>query len=114
MCQLLHTVADRPSGNAAAERQMRVISFAIRCFIGKNPQNWDKYIPLIASAIRSSLNRHTNYTPNYLMFAGNFYIPADTVCPDNHTKKMYVEDYANELRDKMSEAHTIARDTLKQ
>ena len=72
MCKLLHihkarTTAYRPSANGQAERMNRTLSAAIRRFIDTKQTNWDDYISLIASAIRSSVNRHTGFTPNKMM-----------------------------------------------
>ena len=106
-------VAQRPSGNGQVERYMRNLSAAIRCFVGKNPTDWDLYVPLIASALRSSVNRHTGFTANYLMFGREISFPSDLMVPDNKVKVQYPIDFVNDLRTKIEIAHEAARNTLK-
>ena len=118
VCRMLrirksHTVPMRSSGNGQVERIMRQINAAIRCFVGKNPTDWDIYIPLISSALRASVNRHTGYTANYLMFAREINCPADIMVPDTKAKIQFPVDYVIDLRKKMEMCHEIARHTLK-
>jgi hypothetical protein len=68
MCELLHihksrTTPYRPSANGQVERCNRTLMATVRCFIGKNQRSWDKNIPQLAGALRSSVNRSTGYTP---------------------------------------------------
>ena len=39
-------------------------------------KRWDKYLGLIAGAMRSAVNRHTRYTPNKLMMGREVNNPA--------------------------------------
>jgi transposase InsO family protein len=61
------TTPYRPSANGQVERCNRTLMAAVQCFIGKNQRSWDKYLPQLAGALRSSVNRSTGYTPNMMM-----------------------------------------------
>ena len=72
MCDILQiqksrTTPYRPSANGQAERYNRTLMDAVRCFIGKNQNQYDIYLPQLAGAIRSSVSRSTGYTANTLM-----------------------------------------------
>ena len=49
---------------------------AVRCFVDNQVKRWDKYLDLIAGAMRSAVNRHTGYTPNKLMLGREVNNPA--------------------------------------
>ena len=118
MCKLLHikksrTSGYRPSANGQAESKNRVLMSAIRCFVDKNHKDWDIYVPLVASALRSAVNRHTGYTPNELMLGRQLNTPADLVFPDNHISEISPDQYIVQLRKNMELAHNVAREYLK-
>ena len=118
MCKMLRvrksrTTAYRPSANGQAEIKNRVLMAAIRCFVAKNQRDWDKYVPLVASALRSAVNRHTGYTPNELMLGRQLSTPADIVFPDDRLHESSPDQYIVALRKNMELAHNVARDYLK-
>lgn len=39
----------------------------IRCFIENKDRQWDKYLPLLAMALRATIHKQTGFTPNRLM-----------------------------------------------
>ena len=118
MCKLLNirksrTSGYRPSANGQAEIKNRVLMSAIRCFVSKNQRDWDIFVPLIASALRSAVNRHTGYTPNELMLGRQLNTPADLVFPDSRFNIASPNQYIVALRKNMELAHNLARDYLK-
>ena len=85
MCELLrirkdHTTPYRPSANGQAERMNSTIMAAVRSYI-RQYNEWDEQLPLIASALRSSVNRHTGFTANRLMLGREIRIPAEIMFP---------------------------------
>ena len=118
VCKLLQIRKSRTSGyrasaNGQAERQMRVLGAAIRCFVSKNKKDWDKFVPLIASAMRSAVNRHTGFSANKLMLGRELFLPADIAVPDERMHPTSPEQYVVLLRKNLELAHSIARDVLK-
>ena len=82
MCELLHIHKSRttpysPSANGQVERCNRTLMVAVRCFIGKNQRSWDQYLPQLAGALKSSVNRSTGYTPNMMMLGREIGLPAE-------------------------------------
>jgi hypothetical protein len=86
MCELLHvhrsrTAPCRPSANGQVHSFLGLFesfpSYPVGPFnsclqlpyvlVGKNQRSWDKYLPQLARALRSSVNRSTGYTPNMMM-----------------------------------------------
>ena len=120
MCELLHihksrTTPYRPSANGQVERCNRTLMAAVRCFIGKNQRSWDKYLPQLAGALRSSVNRSTGYTPNMMMLGREIGLPAELMfgSPGN-TGQPEGDQYVGELQTAIEGAHRVARETLKQ
>ena len=119
--ELLHmhkarTPLYRCSANGQVECYNRTLIASVRCFVGKNQKSWDVFLPQLAGAIRSSVNRSTGYTPNRLMLGREVNQPADLVfqvlktdtsdCPDPN---QYVSELADAL---MITAHQMARGNL--
>ena len=82
--------------------------------IGKKENQWDIYLPQLAGAVRSSVNRHTGYTPNKLMLGREVNTPADIMFPSrNSGPDEGTDKYVKDLVQNMKEAHETARRTLK-
>ena len=120
ICDLLHihkarTTPYRPSANGQVERFNRTIMAAVRCFIGKQPNQWDKYLQQISGAIRSSVNRSTGFTPNRLMLGREVNLPSDLMFPGlkKIEKESSIPEYVSELENNIKMAHETARTTLK-
>ena len=118
VCKLLQihksrTTAYRPSANGQVERVNRTLMASIRCYINKNPDNWDEKLSLITSALRSSVNRNTGFTPNRLMLGREINIPADILLPQPDGQVMGTYEYVKKLQESLHSAHEIARTTLK-
>ena len=118
MCKLLkikkkRTTAYRPSANGQAERTNRTLMNAIRCFVDKQQNDWDVYLPQIAAALRSAVNRNTGFTPNRLMLGREVSTPAELMYPGKPLDPSTVEEFIVNLENKMLEAHDTARKTLK-
>lgn len=87
---------------------------AVRCFVHKSQNNWDEQLPQLASAIRSSENIHTGFTPNKLMLGREVNVPTDLVFrPPEPAKVVDHEDYVTRLQESIRTAHEVARDVLK-
>ena len=80
LCELLQitktrTTGYRPCSNGQIERMNRTVLQMIRCLRDKNIHDWDLYLPHISSAIRSTVNRISGFTPNKLMLGREVYKP---------------------------------------
>jgi hypothetical protein len=72
---------------------------AVRCFIGKNQRSWDQYLPQLAGALRSFVNRSTGYTPNVMMLGREIGLPTELMfgSPGN-TRLPEGDQYVEELQ----------------
>ncbi len=120
ICGLLHihksrTTPYRPSANGQVERFNRTLMDAVRCFVGKHQKSWDIFVPQIAGALRSSVNRSTGFTPNRLMLGREVVAPADLVypCQLGEISGGCSEGYVHDLECSLKLAHETARQTLK-
>ena len=122
VCELLkihkaRTTAYHPSSNGQVERHNRVLMDAVRCFVSDHQRDWDVLLPQIAAALRSSVNRSTGFTPNRLMLGREVTMPAQLVFGLDKSSLVGaggdVEGYLSVLETTMSEAHEVARNTLK-
>ncbi|VDI71161.1 COMPASS component SPP1 [Mytilus galloprovincialis] len=119
ICEILQmhkarTTPYRPSSNGQAERCNRTLMDAVRCFVSKQQDNWDEHLAQLAGAVRSSVNRSTGFTPNMLMLGREVNQPVDLLysVPGAKTDESQ-DEYVMRLRDAITSAHEIARNTLK-
>ena len=75
---------------------------------------WDKFLPQIAGAMRSTVNRSTGFTPNMLMLGREINQPADLMfpLPPKPRCRDSVDEYCTDLTQAIETAHEIARSTL--
>ena len=118
MCRLLHIKKSRttpyhPSTNGQVERQNRTLVSMMRCFVDDHQQNWDELLPLLCSAMRSSVHRSTGYTPNFLMLGREVYLPMDLVFPLPRGKDLGISGYIEELQRGLEKSHELVRTRLR-
>ncbi len=108
------TTAYRPSANGQVERFNRTLMNAVRCFVSSQNE-WDKFLPQLAGALRSCVNRQTGFTRNMLMLGRETNQPMDLLFPDPGQKTEYesMEGYVKSLQETTVMAHEVARKTLK-
>ncbi|KAK3105395.1 hypothetical protein FSP39_024200 [Pinctada imbricata] len=118
-CEILgihktRTTSFRPSANGQVERFNRTLMDAVRCFASRTPTKWDEYLPQLASALRSAVNRSTGYTPNMLMLGREVNMPVDLLFPGpENTDSENYEQYVSELVNHIQSTHEIAREKLR-
>ena len=82
VCDLLKIVKTRTtpyrlSANDQVERMNRTILQILRCFIQGQQEDWDIPLATLGMAIRSTVNRQTGFTPNFLMLGREVLQPID-------------------------------------
>ena len=119
ICRLLEisktrTTPYRPQANGQVERFNRTIMQILRCFMQEYHGDWDVYLPLVAGAIRSSVNRSTGFTPNYLMLVREVMRPLDLMLPKMMGDVCSREaNFVTKYQTAFQRAHEIARQNLK-
>ena len=107
------TTAYRPSANGQAERCNRSMLTALRHYINKNHDDWDIWVPLVASAIRATVNKQTGYTPNRLMLGRETWGPVDLCFPGLPSDPVQHSEFVTQLQQELKTCHELARDTLR-
>lgn len=86
---------------------------SVRCFVDQSQTDWDKYMPQLASAIRSSVNRMTGMTPNQMMLGRDICLPTDLVFrPPKEDKTEDEHVFVTELKETIRKTHEFARKKL--
>jgi transposase InsO family protein len=108
------TTPYRPSANGQVERFNRTLMNAVRCYVSTKNE-WDQFLPLLAGAMRSCVNRQTGFTANMLMLGRETHQPMDLLFPDPEQKAKHdgVEEYVQALKENTIQTHEIARQNLK-
>ena len=75
------TTPYRPSSNGQVERFNRTLMNVVRCFIDGQQDRWEVYLPQIAGAMRSAVNRSTGKSANMMMLGRETNIPATLMFP---------------------------------
>ncbi|XP_033096409.1 uncharacterized protein LOC117100726 [Anneissia japonica] len=87
---------------------------AVRCFVGKKQKDRDKFLPQITSAIRATVSRSTNCTPNMMMLGREVTTPPDLMFgSDLRGASSDQVSYPIRLTANMRLAHHTARTHLK-
>lgn len=119
LCQRLQihktrTTAYHPQGDGMVERLNRTIEEMLSKVIGKNQRDWEKLLPMVMWAYRSSVHETTGESPAMMMFGRELDLPIDLLYgkppkddrkPDNE----WIED----LLERMWRVHCSARDKMK-
>ena len=107
------TTPYRPSSNGQVERMNRIILQSIRCYLGGHIRKWDKHLHLLGMAVRSTINRSTCFTPNFLMLGREVALPKDLFGAISNNDDESLPGYVKELLQRMRDAHEAARANLK-
>ena len=109
------TTAYRPSSNGQVEHYNQLVTSFLRCFLSSKHSEWDTYLPVLGMSIRSTVNRSTGYTPNFLWFGQEVNLPVDIVFDFPIGRKHFnsPSQYMKELMPQMAKIFCEVRDNLK-
>ena len=118
VCRLLgvdkvRSTAYKPSTNGCVERLHSTMNSMIGRVVDDNQRNWDEVLPYVMAAYRSSVHESTGYTPNFLTFGREVRAPIDVVLGrPNPDQSASVDDYANEIVERLTNAYQLVREHL--
>lgn len=114
-CKLLqiekiNTTAYHPQSNGALERSHRTLAEYLRHYVNEKKQNWDEYIAYAMFVYNSTIHTATGFQPHELLYGYPVEVPHTL---NRAPQPCYnYEDFSFELRRKLQESHSIARDRL--
>ena len=116
LCELLHVTKKRttpyhPSANGQVERMNRTLLQLLRCSIGDKQTDWDKRLPLLVMAMRSTLCKSTGFTPNRLMLGREVCTPLELMV-GSRTPEKRLMGYVKELEEGLQQCHGAAREQM--
>ena len=107
------TTPYRPSANVQVERMNPTILQILRYFI--QGQQEDLHLATVGMTIRSTVNRQTGFTPNFLMIGREVLQPIDLMLnPGGEEERRTPGTYAARHQEAMRIAHREARQKLQQ
>ncbi|PIK53312.1 Retrovirus-related Pol polyprotein from transposon [Apostichopus japonicus] len=117
LCKLLgvektRTTAYHPQSDGMVERFNRTVEEMLSKVVDADQRNWDKCLPLVTMAYRSSVHDSTGISPAEMMLGREIDLPVDLIFdrgPKEHIKKIYVQ----ELEERLHHVHEIARKKLR-
>ena len=117
MCELLgidktRTSPFRPQSDGQVERMNRTIKGMLYHYLSEKQDDWDHHLPLVMMAYRATVHESTKFTPNMLMFGREVECPEKLVFGLPPGERSEHCEYVTELRDRMVDAHHVARDSL--
>ena len=118
VCALLgiektRTSAFRPQSDGQVERMNRTLKDMLYHYLSDKQDDWDLHLPFVLMAYRATPHGSTQLTPNLLMLGREVECPEDLVYRPPLGGQLGVGEYAQELRDRIADAHQVARDHLR-
>jgi len=118
MCDILgmkktQTAPFHPAGNAVSERSIKTMMNLISTNC-QNQDEWDKDLPMLTMAYRSTPHDSTGYSPNYAVFGREIVLPIDLqigVSPTDEPQPVHT--YVQELKERLQRCHLLVSQNLK-
>ena len=114
LCELLDVWKTRtspyhPQSDGLVERLNRTILMMLSIVLEKQ-SNWDKYLPYVMFAYRSSVHKTTGYTPFQLMFGREVKLPVDVMFGRPNVNFSHSSEYIKELHSVLESSFKLARE----
>ncbi|KAL4100697.1 hypothetical protein QTP88_020731 [Uroleucon formosanum] len=110
VCKLLKisqtsTTPYHPQSNGSLERSHRTLGVYLRNYSGKNPQNWDVYVPYAMYCHNSSVHTSTGFQPHEVVYGYPLSVP-NSLSRKPEPQYNY-QDYQYEMKRLMQETHQM-------
>ena len=108
--QKCRTTAYHPQCNGQVECFHQMLFRMIGKLVSDKKAQWEQHLPELLQAYNSTRSAITGYSPHYLMFGGNPYLPVDFYFPTKgtHVHSRCIPVYVEEVRKCFKEAYTEA------
>ena len=105
----MRTTAYHPQTDGLVERFNRTLCDMLACYVNKEPEEWDKYLPFVTFAYNTAIQSTLKECPFYLFFGRAPLLPNDiTINPRYNTRYDDHDVYA----EKWENAKKLAREHL--
>ena len=108
----LRTTPYHPQTDGHTERMNRTLIGMLAAYINEDQTNWDRVLPFVLFAYRSSVHASTNYTPFYLLHGVDARFPVDVDITPELTSPPPVQDYIARISKELQTAYRIVRDNI--
>ena len=119
VCRILgieksRTTALHPQSDGMIERFNRTLEAMLSMFVSDSQRDWDRCLPYVMMAYRTSVHETTGCTPSEMMMGRDVRLPADLLTGrlDDDTYDEPTE-YAEKLQDRLEQVHQYAREHLR-
>ena len=104
----------RPTTQAVVERFNSTLGDMISKFCHRCPRDWDIALPWFVFLYNSAQHHSTKYTPYFLAFGREVFLPPDTVFEGPHVSAIDNNEYATQMLEHWNTARQIASENLRQ
>ena len=102
-----------PQGNSRVERMVKVVGNLISAFC-ETYKTWDKNLPLLTLAYRSTVHEVTGFTPNYIMTGREVSLPLDIMFGSlTDQEKVTAPEYVQRLQSRLKTCFQEVREHLR-
>lgn len=117
-CEILgirktRTTPLHPQSDGMVERFNKTLENQLRIFVSDHQDDWDEHLPIITMAYRSAVHESTGRTPSSVVFGRELRLPSDLLFGSPYRKNEEVNDYAENLRQRLTNVHEQVRIKMK-
>jgi len=105
----LRTTAYNPSTNGKIERWHRSLNAMMAKVVDHKQKKWMEFLPFITAAYNATIHDTTGFSPNFLFFGRELPSFLDVALGLPTEDSLSVNDYAQYVRDRMTEANSLVR-----
>jgi hypothetical protein len=106
------TTPFRPQSDGQSERNIRTLT-KMMAMVTEKQENWDEHLPFISMAYRATPHESTGFSPNFLMFGRELYMPVDVMLSLPREDCATPAQYAQKLQKQLEYSYELARQTLR-
>lgn len=118
MCHVLYikktrTTPYHPQSDGMVERFNKTLVTMLSAYVNDHHSDWDRFLPYVMMAYRSSVHETTGFTPNLMMLGREVTTPLD-IMYEMPTEVKYIPSnkWAWQLKETMEEAHKYVRENI--